>query len=129
MLDKKFSIKLVTPMKIELEVSNAKFIKVRTTRGDVGIYPNHANFMSSLGEGLMKIILDNEELTYFVDGGFLEFNHNHLTILAEDIILASNEEEVRKIRKEALEKAINLKKKEDQDIMGTKKRLHDSLLK
>ncbi|SQA14590.1 Na(+)-translocating ATPase subunit epsilon [Streptobacillus moniliformis] len=56
-----FTLKVVTPEKIEFLSKEIKFVKVRTIRGDIGILPNHTNFMSSLGEGLMLIKSLEEE--------------------------------------------------------------------
>ena len=122
-----FSLKLVTPEKIELQSDEVKFLKIRTSRGDLGILPNHTNFMSALGEGLLSIKQNKEELQYFVNGGFLEVSNNKVIILAEEAIIAESEEEFKRIKSENLQKAIDAKKKEDQDILGTKKRLQDSL--
>ncbi|WP_156299781.1 ATP synthase F1 subunit epsilon [Streptobacillus canis] len=124
-----FTLKVVTPEKIEYLSKEAKFIKVRTIRGDIGILPNHTNFMSSLGEGLMLLRTKDEQRSYYIRGGFLEVNHNYVTVMAEEAVIAENEEEFRMIKKERLEAAIAAKKKEDQDILGTKKRLQDSLLR
>ncbi|CAM3057957.1 ATP synthase F1 subunit epsilon [Streptobacillus felis] len=124
-----FTLKVVTPEKIEYLSKETKYIKVRTIRGDIGILPNHTNFMSSLGEGLMLLRTSEEEKTYYISGGFLEVNHNYVTVMAEEAMLAESEEEYKKIKQEKLEEAIAAKKKEDQDILGTKKRLQDSLLR
>ena len=43
-----FSLKLVTPEKIEILSDKVKYLKVRTSRGDLGVLPNHTNFMGSL---------------------------------------------------------------------------------
>lgn len=124
-----FSLKLVTPEKIELLSDKVKFLKVRTSRGDLGVLPNHTNFMSSLGEGLLSVKQDEAEIQYFVSGGFMEVSDNHVIILAEEAIIAESEEDYKKIKADNLQKAIDAKKKEDQDILGTKKRLQDSLRK
>lgn len=124
-----FTLKVVTPEKIEFLSKEIKFVKVRTIRGDIGILPNHTNFMSSLGEGLMLIKSLEEEKTYYISGGFLEVNHNYITVMAEEAMLAESEEEFKKIKQQKLERAIAAKKKEDQDILGTKKKLQDSLLR
>ena len=114
-----FSLKLVTPEKIEILSDKVKYLKVRTSRGDLGVLPNHTNFMGSLGE----------EYQYFVSGGFLEVSNNNVIILAEEAVVASSEEEFKKIKAEVLQKAIEAKRKEDNDILGTKKKLQDSLMR
>ncbi len=124
------NLQVVSPTGIELEADNVIFIKVKGSRGDVGILPNHTNYVTSLGVGEMLIRFSTkEEKSYFVDGGFLEVRDNKVTVIAEDIIESSREEIVRKQRKEAIEKATREKLKEDKDILGTKKRIQDSLRK
>lgn len=124
-----FSLKLVTPEKIETLSDKVKYLKVRTSRGDLGVLPNHTNFMGSLGEGLLFLRTEDKEYQYFVSGGFLEVSNNNVIILAEEAVVASSEEEFKKIKAELLQKAIEAKRKEDNDILGTKKKLQDSLMR
>ncbi|WP_156286506.1 ATP synthase F1 subunit epsilon [Oceanivirga salmonicida] len=124
------NVQVVSPMGIEFENDSVTFIKVKGSRGDVGILPNHTNYVTSLGQGQMLIRLNNkEEKSYFVEGGFLEVRDNKVIVIAEDIFESSQEEIIRKQRKEAIEKATREKLKEDKDILGTKKRIQDSLRK
>lgn len=124
---KYFKLKIVTPEKIELLNDKVKFVKVKTINGDLGILPNHMNFMSSLGQGLMEVRLEDKNILYFINGGFLEINNNYVTLLAHEAIITESEEEVKRIKAENLRQAIERKKKEDQGIVEIKKRLHDSL--
>ncbi|WP_067141329.1 ATP synthase F1 subunit epsilon [Oceanivirga salmonicida] len=124
------NVQVVSPMGIEFENDSVTFIKVKGSRGDVGILPNHTNYVTSLGQGQMLIRLNNkEEKSYFVEGGFLEVRDNKVIVIVEDIFESSQEEIIRKQRKEAIEKATREKLKEDKDILGTKKRIQDSLRK
>lgn len=117
-------------MGIEFENDDVTFIKVKGSKGDVGILPNHINFVTVLGEGQMLIKQGKEnETSYFVSGGFLEVRENKVIVVAEDIILSSQEEIIRLQRQQAIEKATKEKLKEDKDILGTKKRIQDSLRK
>lgn len=127
--NKFFTLKVVTPEKIEYLSENVEFLKLRTVRGDVGIRAKHSNFISSLGEGLMLIRDTEKELQYFVSGGFLDVNSNMVTVLAEEAIISKNEEEYRKIKEERLLQAIERKRKEDKDILGIQKKLKDTLMK
>lgn len=83
---KYFKLKIVTPEKIELLNDKVKFVKVKTINGDLGILPNHMNFMSSLGQGLMEVRLEDKNILYFINGGFLEINNNYVTLLAHEAI-------------------------------------------
>lgn len=123
-------IKIVSPTGIEFTSDDVSFIKVKGSKGDIGILPNHINFVTVLGEGEMLIRQGKEiEKSYFVSGGFFELRENNAIVIAEDIIESSQEEIIRLQRKQAIEKAIHEKLKEDKDILGTKKRIQDSLRK
>lgn len=56
----KLNVLVVSPTGVELEKNNICFIKVKGSRGDVGILPNHANLVTSLGSGQM-LIRDDEK--------------------------------------------------------------------
>lgn len=132
MKDKKdlLSISVVSPMGLVFNSENVSFVKVKGSRGDVGILPNHTNYVTSLGTGQMLVrFSDKEEESYFVDGGFLEIRDNKIIVIAEDIYESSKEEIVKKERKEAIERAIREKLSEDRDVLGTKKRIQESLRK
>jgi F-type H+-transporting ATPase subunit epsilon len=57
--------------------------------GQVGILPNHAPFMTLLGEGTLQVRAAGAEHRYRVKGGFLQAVHNTVRVVAEQI---SNEE-------------------------------------
>lgn len=123
-------IKIVSPMGIEFTADDVSFIKVKGSKGDLGILPNHVNFVTVLGEGEMLIRQGKEtERSYFVSGGFFEVRENNVIVIAEDIIESSQEKIIKLQRKQAIEKATQEKLKEDKDILGTKKRIQDSLRK
>lgn len=54
-------------------------------------YQNHMNFMSSLGQGLMEVRLEDKNILYFINGGFLEINNNYVTLLAHRAIITESE--------------------------------------
>ena len=118
---------VVSPKGEEFNFPNVSFLKVKSSRGDVGIRPKHINYVTALGSGQLLIRQENKEHLYVISGGFLEVKENKLTILAEDIIEASKESAVRLEREQAIKKATEEKLKEDRDILGTKKRIQDSL--
>lgn len=88
------------------------------------------NFMSSLGQGLMEVRLEDKNILHFINGGFLEINNNYVTLLAHEAILTESEEEVKRIKAE--KQATSLlkeRKKEDQELLKLKKRLLPICLK
>lgn len=121
---------IVSPTGDKLEFNNVIFLKVKSIRGDIGILPKHINYVTALGNGELKISLDkNNEKNYLVSGGYLEVQNDKVTILAEDIIEAEKEDIIRLQREQAIKLATEEKIKEERDILGTKKRIQDSLRK
>ncbi|MDO5088641.1 MAG: ATP synthase F1 subunit epsilon [Leptotrichiaceae bacterium] len=122
-----FILKAVTPEGLVFE-KPVIFVKVKTENGDVGILAKHANFVSSLGAGEMIVReKDNAETTYYLEGGFLEVRQDKVVILGEDMMEATTAEAVKLAKKAAIELAKQHKLREDQDILGTKKRIQENL--
>ena len=70
---------------------------------------------------------DNKEMTYYLEGGFLEVRQDKVVILGVNIIEATKAEAERMAREVAIERAKKQKIKEDQDILGSKKRIQNNL--
>lgn len=128
MSEKLFKIKVVTPNGLSID-SNIKFLKVRTKTGDVGILANHANYVTVLDTGKMILEYNDETIEYFVAGGFLEVKDGNVTIIADDLLKYDEKDKIFEERKAQIEKAIIEKLKEDQNVLGTKKKIQDSLNK
>ncbi len=104
------------------------FLKIRTENGDIGILAGHINYISPLGAGEMLVReKDNTETTYYLEGGFLEVRQDEVVILGEDILEATSAEAVKMAREAAIKKAKHHKIKENQDILGSKKRIQENL--
>ena len=70
---------------------------------------------------------DNKEMTYYLEGGFLEVRQDKVVILGVNIVEATKAEAERMAREVAIERAKKQKIKEDQDILGSKKRIQNNL--
>lgn len=124
------SVLVVSPTGDKLEFDDVSFLKIKSSRGDIGILPKHINYVTALGNGEMLIQINkNQEKVYLVSGGFLEVKNDKVTILAEDVIEAEKEDIIRMQRQKEIKIATEEKIKEDRDILGTKKRIQDSLRK
>ncbi|MBJ8348213.1 F0F1 ATP synthase subunit epsilon [Antrihabitans sp. YC2-6] len=66
---------------------NATFVFARTVSGEIGILPNHIPLVAQLVDDAMVRIdsVDEGELKFAVDGGFLSVNGESVTILAESV--------------------------------------------
>ena len=81
-----------------------KFLNVTGEEGELGIYPGHSPLLSILRPGEIRFIKpDDQEENYYISGGFLEVQPDHITILADTVLRAKDIDEKRAL--EAKEKA------------------------
>lgn len=78
----KIKFKLVTPERTlyDDEVDQATLPVVD---GEVTILPNHISYIASLKAGEAVLKIGKEEKSLAVSGGFIEFDKNNLTVLAD----------------------------------------------
>ena len=98
-----FILQAVTPERLVFE-KPVEFVKLRTESGDIGILA-----------------------TYYLEGGFLEVRQDKVVILGVNIVEATKAEAERMAREVAIERAKRQKIKEEQNILGTKKRIQSNL--
>ncbi|HEY9188098.1 MAG TPA: ATP synthase F1 subunit epsilon [Ignavibacteria bacterium] len=83
--DKSFLVDIVSPSK---QVFSGKVVSLTApgTEGNFQILYNHADFLTSLTYGEIKLVIDdNNVIHYATSGGFLEVKDNKVIILAETI--------------------------------------------
>ncbi len=82
MAQDKIKFKIITPEKtvFEAEVDQAT---LPVTDGEVTILPKHRPYIASLKPGEIMLKTNGEEMSLVVSGGFIEFNQNNLTVLAD----------------------------------------------
>lgn len=84
--DKSFNVQVLTPEgpRFEGEITS---ITVPGVAGRFEMLYNHAPIVSSLGPGRVDIQKeDGSNLSFAVNGGFVEMSDNHVTLLAEKAI-------------------------------------------
>jgi len=74
-------VQIITPDK-SLYDGKADLVTVPGTSGSIGILNNHAPLVSSLSKGEVKIVLDNKEEFFKIDGGVVEVLKNSVIVLA-----------------------------------------------
>jgi F-type H+-transporting ATPase subunit epsilon len=74
-------VQIITPDK-SLYDGKADLVTVPGTSGFIGILNNHAPLVSSLSKGEVKIVLDNKEEFFKIDGGVVEVLKNSVVVLA-----------------------------------------------
>ncbi|EKE11163.1 MAG: hypothetical protein ACD_15C00133G0014 [uncultured bacterium] len=74
--------KIITPERtvFESEISQAT---LPVSDGEVTILPKHRPYIASLKSGEIVLKEKNEEISLVVSGGFIEFNQDKLTVLAD----------------------------------------------
>ena len=124
-----FILEAVTPERLVF-AKPVEFVKLRTESGAIGILAKHINYITAIGAGEMLVReKDKEDVTYYLEGGFLEVRQDKVVILGVNIVETTKAEAERMARQVAIEKAKNQKLKEDRDILGTKKRIQSNLSK
>ena len=77
---------VLTPEK-ELFKGEIKLIKLPGTKGSFEILKNHAPIISTLDEGIVKIIdIQGKELFYKISGGVVECKQNKVILLIEKVL-------------------------------------------
>ena len=76
---------LATPETVVFEGA----VSTLTAPGELGyfqILPNHAPLLTTLKEGKLTFSTRSGTSHYTITGGFLEFAHNEITLLADSIL-------------------------------------------
>lgn len=96
----KIKLKIATPEKVILE-DEIDQITLPTQLGEITILPNHLPLVANLKPGELLVKKAGADLPMAVSGGFMEFQNNNLTILADT---AESVEEIDEIRAEEARK-------------------------
>lgn len=83
MENKEFTITLVTPYKPLFE-GKVHSVVLPLYDGLAGILKGHVEMIAELGPGKVIIKTFEEDIKFFIVGGFLEVSKNKVTILAND---------------------------------------------
>lgn len=87
----------------------ASFLAVTGVAGELGIYPGHTPLLTMLKPGQVRIAKpDAEDELFYIKGGILEIQPHVITILADEIVRASDLDEMAAL--EAKEKAEHILK-------------------
>ena len=80
---------LVSPEK-KLASVDAKSVSIPGIEGDITILPNHADFLTTLRPGVLKIEIGSGTQEFLVIGGFVEVSGSVSTVLAEKAVLKTD---------------------------------------
>ena len=102
-MSEQFNLEIVSPEKSFLKKDDVTEVVVPAFEGEMGILKNHISIISFLKPGIIKINTNNEENSFYVDDGIVEFKDNTLSILTSNIfdIKKSDRSEIQKMIKDA----------------------------
>ena len=90
----------------------AEFVVLPGVMGELGIYPRHTPLFTAIRPGAVRMRVPNQvqEEFVFVQGGFLEVQPHHITVLADTAIRAKDLDEKSALEaKRAAEEAMSNK--------------------
>ena len=94
-MSEQFNLEIVSPEKSFLKKDNATEVVVPAFEGEMGILKDHISIISFLKPGIIKIYSDNEENSFYIEDGILEFKNNSLSILTSNIFDIKNYDKVK----------------------------------
>ena len=114
-MSEQFNLEIVSPEKSFLKKDNVTEVVVPAFEGEMGILKDHISIISFLKPGIIKINSENEENSFYVDDGIVEFKDNTLSILTSKIFDIKNPDKskIQDMIKEA-EKDLSSDKLDDQ---------------
>ena len=110
-MSEEFKIEIVNPDKSFLSKDDVTEVIVPAFEGEIGILKDHISIISFLKPGIIKVNLGNEENSFYVDDGILEFKNNTLSILTSNIFDTKNYDK---------SKIQNMIKKAENDLINEK---------
>ena len=120
-MSEEFKVEIVNPEKSFFSKEDVTEVVVPAFEGEMGILKDHIPIISFLKPGIIKVLRQSEEESYFIEDGILEFKENNLSILTSFIIKVSD------LSKEKIDKIISDSEKESsmEDLDDQKKFLID----
>ena len=120
-MSEEFKVEIVNPEKSFFSKEDVTEVVVPAFEGEIGIFKDHIPKISFLKPGIIKVLRQSEEESYFIEDGILEFKENNLSILTSSIIKVSD------LSKEKIDKIISDSEKESsmEDLDDQKKFLID----
>ena len=116
-MSQEFKVEIVNPEKSFFSKEDVTEVVVPAFEGEMGILKDHIPIISFLKPGIIKVLRQSEEESYFIEDGILEFKENNLSILTSSIIKVSD------LSKEKIDKIILDSEKESstEDLDDQKK--------
>lgn len=102
------SVELVSKEKRVFQIDDVEMVLIPAAEGEMGVLPNHAPVLTTLGQGELVIRKQGREERFVVYGGVVDVRPNKVTVLAE-LAVSSFDVDIEAIEK-AREHALKLMK-------------------
>ena len=102
-MSEQFNLEIVSPENSFLKKDNVIEVVIPAFEGEMGILKDHISIISFLKPGIIKVNYGNEENSFYVDDGIVEFKDNTLSILTSNIfdIKKSDKNKIQEMIKQA----------------------------
>lgn len=84
----KLKLEIVTPEKMVLK-EEVDELTAPGVLGEFGILPGHTTLLTQLGQGPLTYLQSGRAKTISIRGGFAEVKKDHVTILADEVDVAT----------------------------------------
>ena len=116
---KSFNLKIATPDGVVFD-GEAESLLVRTKEGDAEILAGHMDFLSALGTGRARIIVNGEKRLASLSGGFVSVSNKEVSLVATTFEFA---EQIN------IDRARKAKEKAESALSSNTDKLSEALLK
>jgi F-type H+-transporting ATPase subunit epsilon len=122
-------LEIVTPERLAYS-DTVDSVQLPGSEGELGVLPNHAPLVSTLGVGELRIRKGGAEESFAIVGGFLQVRPDRVVVMAETADLASDIdlEKAQEARREA-ERALETGYQEGADLAMARAALQQALLR
>ncbi len=124
-----FHLEIVTPDGVSFD-GEAESLYVRTQTGDIGILPNHIDYVSALGMGQARVNVNGETRTAACIGGMVSVSGGEVKLVATTFEWAEEIDVARaKSAEERARRILDEKKLTDEELRLAEARLHRALVR
>lgn len=115
--DKKIQLDVISPEKVVTHDS-VDYVVLPALQGEAAILPGHADYLTQLSAGEMRIIKDGQLNSLALSGGFARVQNNTIEVFAETAELAEeiDAERARQAAERAKDQIQNQHKKNTNDV-------------
>ena len=119
MADKHLHVTVITPARSVFD-ADATAVVVPAFDGELGVLPGHAAMLALLGTGELRVNTSDGKIKHLaIRGGFLQVNHNNVTVLTPESVTAEDlksDELQKEAQKLDAEKPVKLEERDALDI-------------